>query len=990
MRLGWDEMRRRAKAFSEDWADAHYEKGETQSFYNDFFEIFGVKRRQVATYEQRVKLLNAKHGFMDLFWPKTLLIEQKSARLDLNKAGVQAMDYIDGIRAEDQPRYVLTCDFQTWNLTDLETGRTTSFRLAELHKHIEAFAFILGRRVSFGTQAAVNIKAAELMGRLHDALEAANYTGHDLEQLLVRLLFCLFADDTGIFEPKDIFLQLIEGDTREDGRDTGSTLIELFDILDCPDDKRQTTLRGELRQFPYVNGALFSGSIRTPGFDKAMRDMLLDACRFDWGKVSPAIFGSLFQSVMDAKERRAKGAHYTSEANILKVIGPLFLDDLKAEFDKIDARKTGRVAALQEFQRKLARLTFLDPACGCGNFLVVAYRELRALELKVLHALWNGQRVTDTALFSLVNVDQFYGIEYEEFPARIAEVAMWMADHLANNEVSLAFGQSFARIPLKQSARIVHGDALEVDWADVLPPAKCSYVMGNPPFVGAKFQSEAQRAQVRRIAGLGGSGGTLDYVAAWFIKAGAYLNKSSPNGGGGPLAPWRGVEGQAGGERSGENRAGAVALQATGPSTPPQAGRGPPPPAGEDLGKANHRIRIAFVSTNSITQGEQVAQLWPILFDRYHLEIAFAHRTFSWGSEARGKAHVHVVIIGLTHANNEPEEKRLFNYPDIKGDPVESRHGALTAYLFDARGVANRHLVVTETTQPLAPRPPIVFGNMPNDDGNLILSAAERSSLIAAYPQAENLIRPLLGAKDFIDGNHRFCLWLVDADPALIRAIPPIVERLRLNRIYRAASSRKSTQKLADYPGLFGEIRHTSKPFVLIPRHSSERREFVPFGFRPAKEIAHDSCLFLPDASLYEFAILISRAHMAWLAHIGGRLESRYRYSIGLVYNTFPWPDATPAQRAKIETLAQAVLDARANHPTSSLADLYDPDTMPADLRRAHAALDSAVDKLYRPAPFASDRDRVEHLFGRYEALVNPLERVGIAKNKRVAKRAGV
>ena len=341
MRLGWDEIRRRAKAFSEDHADDHYEKGETQTFYNDFFEIFGVKRRQVATYEQRVKLLNDKHGFMDLFWPKTLLIEQKSARLDLkalDRAGVQAMDYIDGIRAEDQPRYVLTCDFQTWKLLDLETGRTTSFALSDLHKHIEAFAFILGRRVSFGTQAAVNIKAAELMGRLHDALEAANYTGHDLEQLLVRLLFCLFADDTGIFEPKDIFLTLIEADTREDGRDTGSTLIELFDVLDTDEARRQTTLRGELRQFPYVNGALFSGSIRTPVFDAKMREMLLDACRFDWGQVSPAIFGSLFQSVMDAKERRAKGAHYTSEANILKVIGPLFLDELKAEFAKIEDR----------------------------------------------------------------------------------------------------------------------------------------------------------------------------------------------------------------------------------------------------------------------------------------------------------------------------------------------------------------------------------------------------------------------------------------------------------------------------------------------------------------------------------------------------------------------------------------------------------------------------------------------------------------------------
>ena len=975
MRLGWDEIKRRAKAFSEDWADAHYEKGETQSFYNDFFEIFGVKRRQVATYEQRVKLLNNKHGFMDLFWPKTLLVEQKSARLDLTKAGVQAMDYIDGIRAEDQPRYVLTCDFQTWNLLDLETGRATSFRLVDLHKHVEAFAFILGRRVSFGTQAAVNIKAAELMGRLHDALEAANYTGHDLEQLLVRLLFCLFADDTGIFEPKDIFLQLVEADTREDGRDTGSTLIELFDVLDTDEAQRQTTLRAELRQFPYVNGALFSGSIRTPGFDAKMREMLLDACRFDWGKVSPAIFGSLFQSVMDAKERRAKGAHYTSEANILKVIGPLFLDDLKAEFARIDARKTGRVAALQEFQRKLARLTFLDPACGCGNFLVVAYRELRALELAVLHALWDGQRVTDTALFSLVNVDQFYGIEYEEFPAKIAEVAMWMADHLANNEVSLAFGQSFARIPLKQSARIVHGDALEVDWADVLPPEKCSYVMGNPPFVGAKFQSETQRAQVRRIAGLGGSGGTLDYVAAWFLKAGAYLNNSSPERGGGP---------RSGGGASPQEP--AVALGR--PSVTSPSGDAPPPRSGEEL-RGNRRIRIAFVSTNSITQGEQVAQLWPILFDRYHLEIAFAHRTFSWGSEAKGKAHVHVVIIGLTHADNEPEEKRLFSYPDIKGDPVESRHGALTAYLFDARGVANRHLVVKEEGRPINGAPRLKSGVQMIDNGILTFTHDERRALLDQEPSAAPLFREFLGGEEYINGFTRWILYLADADPSLLRSLPLVTERMRQLREYRSGSSRPSTIAMAAYPTKLGVDERLKADYLVVPNTSSERREYVPIGWLGPDVIASQKLRILADATLWDFALITSRSHMAWLAHVGGRLKSDYSYTSGLVYNTFPWPDATPAQRSKIETLAQAVLDARAAHPTSSLADLYDPDTVPADLRRAHAALDSAVDKLYRPAPFASDRDRVEHLFGRYEALVNPLERVGIAKNRRVAKKAG-
>ena len=983
MRLGWDEIKRRAKKFSDEWADAHYEKGETQPFYEQFFLIFGVKRKQVATYEQRVKLLNGKHGFMDLFWPKTLLIEQKSARLDLNKAGVQAMDYIDGIRAEDQPRYVLTCDFQTWNLVDLETGLATNFRLADLHKHIESFAFILGRRVSFGTQATVNIKAAELMGKLHDALEDANYTGHDLEQLLVRLLFCLFADDTGIFEPKDIFLQLIEADTKEDGTDTGRMLIELFDVLNTHEDARQKGLSGELNAFPYVNGALFAGHIRTPVFDKKMREMLLDAARFDWGKVSPAIFGSLFQSVMDAKERRAKGAHYTTEANILKVIGPLFLDDLRAEFDKIKTRKAGRAAALQEFQNKLSRLTFMDPACGCGNFLVIAYRELRNLELCVLHELWDGQRVMDISAFSRVNVDQFYGIEFEEFPARIAEVAMWMTDHIANNELSLAFGQSFARIPLKQSAKIIHGDALEVDWAALLPPEKCHYIMGNPPFIGAKFQSPPQRAQVRRIAGLGGSGGTLDYVAAWFIKAGQYMaNTPSPLAGEGarlseaqPSLVAAGEGASAGAENN--------APQTRRPPSPDPSGH--PLPQGER--EVNKRIRMAFVSTNSITQGEQVAQLWPILFDRLHLEIFFAHRTFSWGSEAKGKAHVHVVIIGLTHRDNEPDDKRLFSYPDIKGDPVESQHGALTAYLFDAQGVANRHLVVKEEARPINGARKLAIGSQIIDDGFFTFSPSEKADFVAKEPSSAPYFRELIGATEYINGSVRWVLTLHDADPSVLNASSLMKKRIAAVRDFRLASKRKSTLAAARTPNSFALLTIPENSYLVLPRVSSERRDYVPFGWQDPPAVPTDAVIVLTDAKLWDFAMLTSRAHMAWLGHMGGKLKSDYRYSIGLVYNTFPWPEATAAQRAKIETLAQAVLDARAAHPTSSLADLYDPDTMPGNLRKAHNALDLAVDRLYRPAPFASDRDRVEHLFGRYEALVNPLEREAVRQNKRISRK---
>jgi hypothetical protein len=909
MRLSWSEIKNRAKAFSADWKDAHYEKGETQSFYNDFFDIFGIKRRRVATYEQRVKLLNNKHGFMDLFWPRTLLIEQKSARLDLDRAGKQALDYIDGIPQAEQPRYILTCDFQTWRLLDLDTGQETRFKLGDLHKHVEAFAFILGRQRSFETQAGVTIKAAELMGRLHDALEANNYVGHDLEQLLVRLLFCLFADDTGIFQPKDIFLQLLESDTREDGSDTGRILTELFDTLDTPENQRQAGLSGELNAFPYINGDLFKGRLRTPVFDKPMREMLLDAARHDWSGVSPAIFGSLFQSVMDARERRAKGAHYTSESNILKVIGPLFLDDLAEELARIVARKTGRDALLDEYVAKLSRLTFLDPACGCGNFLVIAYRELRRLELAALEARWpkamtgtgeaRRQGFIDLGLLSRVQVSQFYGIEVAEFPARIA---------------------------LRDSAHILHADALDTDWASLIAPEKLNYIMGNPPFVGAKFQTPEQRSQVRAIAGLGGSGGTLDFVAAWFIKAG-------------------------------------------------------------QLVAANHRIRIAFVATNSISQGEQVAQLWPILFDRFHLEIAFAHRTFSWGSEARGKAHVHVVVIGLTHRDNEPAEKRLFSYPDIKSDPIESRHDALTAYLFDARGVANRHLVAREEARPINGARKLASGSQPIDGGHLIFEWDDRRDFLKSEPTAKPFMRRYVGAEDFINGGKRWILALQDASPSELRAMPNVMDRLKLVRAFRKSSQRKSTLAIANQPTRFNVEVLPKKPFLAIPEVSSERREYIPLGWLKASMIPSNKLRMLPDATLWEFGVLTSRAHVAWSRHIGGRLKSDFQYGIGLNYNTFPWPDASPAQRTNIEHLAQAVLDARDAHPTASLADLYDPDTMPADLRRAHHVLDLAVDKLYRPAPFASDRDRVEHLFGRYEALVNPLATTGAKANRRVARK---
>ena len=588
MRLSWNEIRTRAANFAREWKDSGYEKGETQSFYNEFFEIFGVKRRTVARYEEQVKRLDDSHGFIDLFWPGVLLVEQKSAGVNLEKARHQADAYFDALQEHERPRYQLQCDFQTFELIDRDEREEVRFALADLPDNVEKFGFILGlQKRTFKDQDPVNIQAAERVGLLHDALAASDYTGHDLEQFLVRIVFCFFADDTGIFEPRDIFLDLLENRTNEDGSDLGGWLAQLFQVLNTPEDRRAKTLDEDLDRFPNVNGDLFRDTLSIPSFDSRMRQRLIDACHFNWSDISPAIFGSLFQSVMETDERRRQGAHYTTEQNILKVIEPLFLDDLREEFQRLKARRdTRRIPELISFQQRLGDLNFFDPACGCGNFLIIAYRELRELEIQVLKEIRpKGQVDAFAKLLSVVDVDQFYGIELGEFPAHIAEVALWMMDHIMNNRLSLEFGQTYVRIPLEKSPHIRHGDALEFEWSELLRPEECSYVLGNPPFVGAKFQSPEQREQVRRIAALGKSGGTLDYVTAWFIKAGEYVQKST--------------------------------------------------------------ARIGFVATNSITQGEQVAQLWPILFERYKLDIAFAHRTFAWGSDARGMAHVHVVIIGL-------------------------------------------------------------------------------------------------------------------------------------------------------------------------------------------------------------------------------------------------------------------------------------------------------------------------------------------------------
>jgi len=922
MRLSWNEIRVRAARFAEEWAGATYEKGETQSFYNEFFDVFGIQRRKVASFEEPVKKLGNKQGFIDLFWKGVLLVEQKSAGRDLSKAKQQAFDYFPGLKDSELPRFILLSDFQSFELYDLDEGTEVKFPLNELHSSVEHFGFILGiEKRAFKDQDPANIEASELMGRLHDMLKASGYVGDELERLLVRLVFCLFADDTGIFE-RGSFLDLITQRSQSDGSDTGRLLNELFDVLNTPAQRRQKRLDENLAIFPYVNGDLFAERLPTPAFDTEMRARLIEACEFKWDAISPAIFGSLFQSVMNAKERRASGAHYTTEKNIMKVIQPLFLDDLRAEFSRIKAsRSTRRGSDLKMLHERLAKLTFFDPACGCGNFLIIAYRELRALEIEILHELNpKKQMVLDVAALSKIDVNQFYGIEIGEFASRIAEVALWMMDHIMNVRLSLAFGEVFTRIPLKASPHIHHDDALELDWATVLSPEKCSYLLGNPPFIGAKYQSEKQRQQVRKIAGLGGSGGTLDYVCSWFLKAGDYIQ-----------------DGQA---------------------------------------------EIGFVATNSITQGEQVAQLWPLLFNRYGLEIAFAQRTFAWGSDARGKAHVHVVIIGLAKRGHEPSIKRLFSYDNINGDPSETQHKILTPYLFDGSGVRDSHLVIQETARPICDSPRLVSGTQPIDNGNYIFDAAERLAFIEAEPNAANFLRPFLGAEEYINGRERWILCFENVSPVALKGMPLTLERRQKVRKFRSESKRASTLAIADYPERYNVTMIPTKPFLCVPEVSSERREYIPIGWLEPPVIPSNKLRLIESADLWHFGILTSAMHMAWLRHIGGRLKSDYQYGIGVVYNTFPWPDIGEKEKQKIRGLVQAVMDARAAFPEATLADLYDPDSMPPRLRKAHQALDKAVDRLYRSTPFSSDRERAEHLFGLYEGLTAPLAAMASKKNK--------
>ncbi len=878
MPLSWNEIRDRSIAFSRSWADVESERAEAQSFWNEFFEVFGIPRRRVASFEEPVKKLGEKRGRIDAYWKGMLVVEHKSRGESLERAFQQALDYFPGIPDRDLPKYVIVSDFAHFRLYDLDAGIEFEFALKDLQKKIKLFGFIAGYAPQeIKPQDPVNIKAAEQMGRLHDLLKASGYTGHALEVVLVRLVFCLFADDTGIF-PMQSFRDWVEARTSEDGSDLGPHLAELFQVLNTHRDKRQKNLDEQLNAFDYINGKLFEEPLPLAAFDAKMRATLLDCCALNWGAVSPAIFGAMFQAVMDEKARRSLGAHYTSEENILKLIKPLFLDELWAEFEKVKSNKN----RLFDFLKKLRNLTFLDPACGCGNFLVVTYRELRKLELEVLRtAVGSGQKFVDVFGLVHIDVDQFYGIEIDEWPAQIAQVAMWLVDHQMNTLVSEEFGMYFARIPLTSTPHIVQGNALQIDWNDVVPSERLSYIISNPPFVGAKFLSDEQRSDAAAVfRGIDG-GGLLDFVAAWYVKAVPYISGSS--------------------------------------------------------------IKCAFVSTNSIVQGEQVGVLWGWLL-AHDMHIHFAHRTFQWSNEARGQAAVHCVIIGF--AAFDAIHKYLFEYDDIRGEPHPVKVANINPYLVDAPDV-----VLQRRSHPICNVPEIGIGNKPIDDGNYLFTLEGKRTFLKAEPAAEKYFRRWIGAVEFLNGYERWCLWLGDCPPSELAHMPEAKKRVEAVRQSRLSSKSAPTRALATTPTRFHVENMPENPYLVIPEVSSERRPFIPIGYELPTTFASNLVKIVADAKLFHFGILSSTMHNAWMRQVGGRLKSDYRYSKDIVYNNFPWPAQLSNEHCKaIEAAGQGVLDARRaamkGDPAATLAVLYNPETMPPSLVKAHQTLDRAVRRL--------------------------------------------
>lgn len=920
MSLDFTHIRQQLQKVIHDYHDAEgYERGQSQNFWTQVFNSYGVSgQTQLKAFEHRLKDGKGQK-YVDAFIPKLVMIEQKSRGVDLHKAYAQVSGYYDKLNTNEKPRYIVLSNFDEIWLYDIANPldvKTYKCNLSELPSNAEWLSFLSpdSQQSDIIEENPINRKATEMVAKLHQAFIEDGVNADDLALFLTRLIFCFFADDTGIFGKKHLLQQLLKRQAMPDGSNLHQVLATLFDTLNTK--QRSSRLPQDYAEFAYVNGDLFAANVPIPYFDSRLYDLVMACNELDWSEISPAIFGSMFQSVLDVSDtdkdtRREFGAHYTSEKNILKVINSLFLNDLRDEFSKCTTNKP-RAIKLYE---KLSTLKFFDAACGCGNFLIIAYRELRLLENQLIAQIYGDQRgLLDISTMCKVTVEQFYGIEIEPHAAHIARVAMWITDHQLNEATAQRFGTTRPTTPIIYSPHIIEGNALQIEWSSVIDPNDCNYQFGNPPFIGKAYQTAEQKADLQKVAGGVKGYKVLDYVAGWYIKAMHFM---------------------------------------------------------QSVTKPNHHVETAFVSTNSIVQGEQVAVLWKYLLDECKGYINFAHQTFKWSNEGKGVAAVHCVIVGYSLINRQ--EKTIFTYANIDGEPTPNKAKNINGYLFNGENV-----FFDKTKKQISGELPMDYGSMPNDGGHLLMSDDEYHALIATQPLAKKYIKPFMMGNEFLNDIKRWCLWFdscntVELNNDLLK-MPEVAERIQQVKFLRSQSSREATNKLANIPHLFGERRYSNSPYIGLPRVSSENRKFIPIDFLDGT-VAGDKLYVLLGGGLYHFGILSSSMHNAFMRLTAGRLESRYSYSNTIVYNNFPYPfmaddTDTKAEQARqsIAKAGQAVLDAREDYrkaePKPTLAQLYNRylvDPYPK-LTKAHSELDKAVDKAYGYKGNGSDESRVEFL----------------------------
>ena len=908
-----------AAQFAERWKGKGYERGQSQSFWIDLLtNMFGIEALAdgFIRFEEHNMVDNS--NFIDARIPSTkVLIEQKSIDKNLRDGirqsdgsvltpFLQARRYVVSMPLSEHPRWIVTCNFKEFLVYDMEqpNREPESILLENLGKEFYRLQFLVdAKNEHLSKEIQVSTRAGEIVGEIYDAL-FAQY-GDDspeaqrwLNILCVRIVFCLYAEDAGVFSHDQFHDFLVT----YEAKDLRRALRDLFEVLNTPEDQRSKYLQDELKAFPYTNGGLFEEEIEIPQFTEEMKEVLLQnaSLDFDWSEISPTIFGAVFESTLNPDTRRSGGMHYTSIENIHKVIDPLFLNDLRRELDDILEEKVEKQRAkkLDAYQDKLASLTFFDPACGSGNFLTETYLSLRRLENEAIRERYHGQSFFSYDFHNLIKVSiwQFYGIEINDFAVTVATTALWISEAQMLNETEKIVSHDIDFLPLKSYTNIVEGNALRIDWESVVPKGRLNFIIGNPPFVGYSLQSKEQKDDLKDL--MEGFGNNIDYVAGWYYKASQLIQ--------------------------------------------------------------NTKTKCALVSTNSITQGEQVTAIWKPMFEQLGIHFDFAYRTFRWDSEASLKAHVHCVIIGFSHyISNKNNPKLLFE----KGKYNEVEN--INPYLIGAENI-----FVVNRKQPLANVPEITKGSIPVDDGNLIIEADEYQDFLNREPNAAKFIHRFVGAREFLHDLPRYCLWLIDASPKELNQLPLVRERIAKTREFRLSSTKEATRKFADQPTRFMEIRQPQSNYIIIPSHSSENRRYIPMGFMSPEVICSNANLMIPNATLYHFGVLESNVHMAWMRCICGRIKSDYRYSNDIVYNNFPWPNPTEAQKQRIEQTAQAILDARAKYPDSSLADLYDDLTMPVELRKAHQDNDRAVMAAYGfDVKTMTESQCVAELFKLYQKL---------------------